>query len=811
MKYSFGFTVTLFLFFTNGLFGQNTNSHYKIAFTDTNHFTIVIDSIYINIPEKPTIVLNGKDSIIVIDSFNISRSPIEFNDVYIISLSKKPPHITNLTIKNHKVHIYYFDLNSKMLYPLDESSKAYLKTKNKTRQQLSTEVKNNKSKKHNLIIYSVEKNTANSIKLLKTFFSKLPLLYAMVNTGVENKTKFCSIIPGECFWDTTKNSNVDIERTENYYNHFSKINCYLSYNKPRRKVSDVLIINDHSIIKIPFTVNPPKNKKNNYLINANELVKKGEYIKAFNYISVNGSKIKPKRIIVFYNENYKSGLEQAYKEKKLLEYLDFSENNWKVDTISALDYSSLKRDYLIKTYKQLNAANSDPKLKLLYLEKIVALAPKTNSYKVDLLNLKGDIALEHKNYSDAINYYIKSYQISKSEFRLKKIKSLLVLTTKNNCLKNRRDYLWKNYRIFEKNKQYWKNSYVLNYYAACTYYNLAYYKNAYTSYLWMRQHFQETNKQNQRLISLQKLDKKIYNLLLKTGKYYQACKASQTLCYNSNNPSIVQAEMKVYLASYKGAWFSIISDAIKTFLSNGNSVDKLISNINQNKTNLLSDNKIESILVYYPSKGTQRVIKGRENKTLNIMLNHLNSFPVVTNDLTKDKNLFFLVDRNGKKDKDPLVVISYRSISKDNNEMELIQFLQNKKDITNTWTEINDFEQKSIEKVVVPWLASIIQTDKASQKNTLNAYWNVIKKHSFIVYILLFDENGNEFYNRGFEPNLFSIEEMMWEKSKTTPLFFRQQLKIKSNNQLYINDISIPIIINNSKNVLKLGIKPLCN
>jgi hypothetical protein len=143
--------------------------------------------------------------------------------------------------------------------------------------------------------------------------------------------------------------------------------------------------------------------------------------------------------------------------------------------------------------------------------------------------------------------------------------------------------------------------------------------------------------------------------------------------------------------------------------------------------------------------------------------------------------------------------------------MELIRFLQNKKDITNTWTEINDFEQKSLEKTVVPWLAAIIQADKTSPKASISRYWSTLKKHTFIKYILIFDMKGNEFFNRGFNPTSYNIDKMMWEKSKTTPLFLRQQLKTKSDNQLYINDISVPVKINNSKKVLKLGISQLCN
>ena len=203
------------------------------------------------------------------------------------------------------------------------------------------------------------------------------------------------------------------------------------------------------------------------------------------------------------------------------------------------------------------------------------------------------------------------------------------------------------------------------------------------------------------------------------------------------------------------------------------------------------------------------MLKGKENAALDEKLNHLNSFPVVTSELTENKNLFFLVDRNGKSIRDPLTVISFRSASTDNNEKELIRFLQNKKDITTTWTEINDFEQKTLEKTVAPWTAAIIQADKDSSKITYNSYWNTIKHHSLIKYIMVFDNKGNKYYSFGFENESYIIDKLMWEKSKTTPLFFRQQLK--TNTHLFIDDISIPLSNNNSKKVLKLGFKQLCN
>jgi hypothetical protein len=813
MKYTFGFFLaTIFLLTTNGLLGQKTSPRYKIGFTDTDYFTLTVDSINSNISNNSTIILHRKDSVIVMDSFNITRCPIEFSDVYIIRFSKALPKITESTKNKHNLYIYYFDQKLKKLFPFNKNSKVYLKSEGKTRKELVEMIRNSRNKKPTLIIYSSEDNIVNPIKLLKTFFDKLPLLYAVVNTNAEYKTKICEILPKECFWDSTLKNDININRLENYYYNFSKIECRLSYNKLPSKISDTLIINDRgSTIKVPFTVTPPDSKESNYIINANKQIKDKEYVKAFNYISDKSKKIESGEIIAFYKENFNSGLEQAYKNRKLAEYFSYSENNWKIDTISDISYHSLKEEYLKKMYKQLNGANSDNKLKLIYLEEIVALGPQSDSYKIELLNLKGDVALEHNKYSEAIDWYVKSYQVSNSEYRLKKIEKAFVLTTKNYCAKKSRSYLWKNYKLFEKNKKYWKNNYLLNYYAACTYYKLAFYRKASSCYLWMRHHFHDTNNQNKRLISLEEIDNKIYNLLLKTGKYYKSCKASQTLCYDSKDANTVYSEMQIYLASYKGAWFNVLSDAIKVYLNNGNTVDKLISNIQHNNTGLLSNSKIESILIYYPSKSLQKALKGKKNNTLSKKLFHLNSFPVVTNKLTEDKNLYFLVDRSGKSNISPLVVISFRSISPDNNEMELIRFLQNKKDITNTWTEINDFEQKSLEKTVVPWLAAIIQADKTSPKASISRYWSTLKKHTFIKYILIFDMKGNEFFNRGFNPTSYNIDKMMWEKSKTTPLFLRQQLKTKSDNQLYINDISVPVKINNSKKVLKLGISQLCN
>ena len=251
MKYFLGFITVISLFFANRLFGQKADFQYKINFTDANHFTLVADKIWLDDPESQNVELTGKDSTIVIDSFSIVRSPLKFGDIYIICLSVKLPPVIGSEEDMHSVFIYYFDLKTKKSYSYDKSSKRFfeLETKAKTRQQLFEEIKNNQNENPHLIIYSFKKNEVNSIRLLKNYLKKLPLLYAVVNTGLETKTEVCSILPKECYWDTSGNNEVNIKRIESYYKKYSKLECFLSYKKLPRELSDIITIINGKVIK----------------------------------------------------------------------------------------------------------------------------------------------------------------------------------------------------------------------------------------------------------------------------------------------------------------------------------------------------------------------------------------------------------------------------------------------------------------------------------------------------------------------------------------------------------------------------------
>lgn len=594
------------------------------------------------------------------------------------------------------------------------------------------------------------------------------------------------------------NDNINIftyvQKKINTINATRKLEVFLSYHDYPyiNIISDTLFLfSETTYHKKPFSIIIPEldnlEGDRQHLNKLSLLLEDHEYEKALTYMS---SKYKQGLISAtayqgFINDNLNMLFEQAYNNKQLVEFIEMSDNELRLDTIQQSAYLKLRKQYLLRQYIPMMEQHCYNEVFLNTNKLLQKRLPDSLYLKAEYYNGLGYIAYKEKEYGSTLNNFQISYKLTKSDYRFKETARVLKETL-SHYYKTRQFDDFR--RTYEKFQYFTDNNLQLHYEAARVYLYIKDYKRSLKEFKWINAYWKNNN-----YISKEELNKQIIELQILSFDFVNACNNSQNTCMSTNNIDTLDLFLKYYIISFKSLYFTVITEALA-------SCDK----INFEKTsNVLAKHKGDiSELIVYDNKIKQGIDLMDINKSNISKPEKVSSPPRII----FTENTTTIIASNNLR----TISLKFHNRPKNKQETAQIRNIITKRTSTGSWNSFNLNQQEKYLMMISRILGTLFsETDEESKSIELI---NKLHTNQLIEYITLQYLQSEKEITKNFQKDNYVFDDAKWQKSLTTSVYFKQEIWKADNKHHIIIDCCTPLFYNNKRmGILRIGFNKIWN